>query len=264
MLSPQYWCYPPHVLMLSLHSTESLHSTDPDPTVLNSLLSTDPIPLQYCSYPSSVLNGLYSIDVLPPHVLQLSLRSTEQPPQYWSYFFHCTDAIPHSTDAIPHSTEQPLQYWCYPPHVLMPTPTVLNSLRSTEPTLYGVITSSNQLSKVLIGSAVEDNSMIKERFAIPGMITSSLPKFWNVTSSNWFWSISLGLWVTITFCLVPFIPWRVRGERSGFNLFLCSILKYERKLSNMTHYSCSLWSVFRDNINNGKVMILTARWWYWS
>ena len=43
-----------------------------------------------------------------------------------------TDATLHSTDAIPP------QYWRYPPTVLWIASAVLNSLRSTEPTLYGV------------------------------------------------------------------------------------------------------------------------------
>ena len=40
------------------------------------------------------------------------------------------------------------------------------------------------LTRVLFESAVEDNSMLKERFAVPEMMTSSLPKFQNLTSSN--------------------------------------------------------------------------------
>ena len=40
------------------------------------------------------------------------------------------------------------------------------------------------LTKVLFGSAVADNSMLKERIAVPGMMTSSLPKFGNLTRSN--------------------------------------------------------------------------------
>ena len=40
------------------------------------------------------------------------------------------------------------------------------------------------LTNVLFASTVEDNSMLKERFTIPGTITSSLPKFGNLTSSN--------------------------------------------------------------------------------
>ena len=57
--------------------------------------------------------------------------------------------------------------------------------------------------------------------------------------------------MTITFCLVPFIPREVRRECPGFNLVLYSILKYDNKLSNMKHYSCpqptsynvTIWSV---------------------
>ena len=44
--------------------------------------------------------------------------------------------------------------------------------------------------------------------------------------------------MTITFCLASFIPQGVHSEQSGFNLFLYSILKYEKKLSDMKHYSC--------------------------
>ena len=40
------------------------------------------------------------------------------------------------------------------------------------------------LTKVLFGSAVEVNSMLKERFPVPGTMMSSLPKFGNLTSSN--------------------------------------------------------------------------------
>ena len=49
------------------------------------------------------------------------------------------------------------------------------------------------LTNVLLGSAVEDNLMLKDKFAVPGTIMSSLPKFENLTKSNWFWSISLGV-----------------------------------------------------------------------
>ena len=45
--------------------------------------------------------------------------------------------------------------------------------------------------------------------------------------------------MTVTFCLLPFIPWGVRRECSGFNHFPYSILKYENKLSDMKHYICS-------------------------
>ena len=112
-----------------------------------SLCSTDAIPLQYWCYPSTVL-------MLSPAVLMLSL--------------HSTDAIPRSTDDIPP------QYWCYPPQywtasaALMLSPAVLNSLcstdaippqywiasailnslRSTEPTLYGVETGHLKLQPV--------------------------------------------------------------------------------------------------------------------
>ena len=40
------------------------------------------------------------------------------------------------------------------------------------------------LTNVLFESTVEDNSKLKERFAIPRMMMSSLPKFGNLTSSN--------------------------------------------------------------------------------
>ena len=38
------------------------------------------------------------------------------------------------------------------------------------------------LTRVLFASTVEVNSTLKERFAVPGMMTSSLPKFGNLTS----------------------------------------------------------------------------------
>ena len=54
-----------------------------------------------------------------------------------------------------------------------------NFLTTTLPTL---------LTSALSGSAVEDNSMLKDRFAFSGMMMSSLPKLGNLTNSNWFWS----------------------------------------------------------------------------
>ena len=38
------------------------------------------------------------------------------------------------------------------------------------------------LANVLLGKAAEDNSMLKDRFAGPGMMMSSLPKFGNLTT----------------------------------------------------------------------------------
>ena len=43
--------------------------------------------------------------------------------------------------------------------------------------------------------------------------------------------------MTITFCLVPFIPLGVLRECSGFNCFPYSILNYENKLLDMKNYS---------------------------
>ena len=40
------------------------------------------------------------------------------------------------------------------------------------------------LTNVLFVSMAEDNSMLKLRFAVPGMMTSSLPKFGNLTNNN--------------------------------------------------------------------------------
>ena len=40
------------------------------------------------------------------------------------------------------------------------------------------------LTKVLFGSVVEVNPMLKLRFAVLGMMMSSLPKFGKLTSSN--------------------------------------------------------------------------------
>ena len=49
------------------------------------------------------------------------------------------------------------------------------------------------LTDVLFASMAEVNSTLKLRFAVPGMMTSSLPKFGNLTSSSLAWPISLGL-----------------------------------------------------------------------
>ena len=40
------------------------------------------------------------------------------------------------------------------------------------------------LTNVLFASTIEDDSMLKERFAVPGMMMSSLLKLGNLTSSN--------------------------------------------------------------------------------
>ena len=40
------------------------------------------------------------------------------------------------------------------------------------------------LTNVLFASMAEDNSMLKERFAVSGMMTPSWPKFGNLTSSS--------------------------------------------------------------------------------
>ena len=53
--------------------------------------------------------------------------------------------------------------------------------------------------------------------------------------------------MTITFCLVPFIPLAVLSEHSGFNLFPYSILNYEYKLLDMKNYSRS-WPISYDVI----------------
>ena len=71
------------------------------------------------------------------------------------------------------------------------------------------------LTNALLGSAVNDNSMLKGRLVVPGMMMSSLPKLRNLTRNNWLWSISLGLCVTITFCMVPFMPLVILKERLG-------------------------------------------------
>ena len=42
------------------------------------------------------------------------------------------------------------------------------------------------LTNVLFASTVEVNSMLKLRFAVPGMMMSSLPMFGNLTSSSYF------------------------------------------------------------------------------
>ena len=88
------------------------------------------------------------------------------------------------------------------------------------------------LADILFLSLVESKLMLKERLTIPTMMMSSLPKLGNLTNSNWFWSISLGLCVTIIFCLVPFILRAILRECSGLSLFPYSILKYEEKNFN--------------------------------
>ena len=76
------------------------------------------------------------------------------------------------------------------------------------------------LTNILLGSAIEYNLMLKDRFTVPGMMTSSLPKFGNLSNSNWSCSISLGLCMMITFCLVLFVPLVIVSEYSGFSFIL--------------------------------------------
>ena len=117
----------------------------------------------------------------------------------------------------------------------------MNTLKSSTPNIsfpssltanFLMITFSMLLTNALLGSAIEDNSMLKDRFAIPGTITSSLPKFENLTNCNWFWSISLGLCMTIAFCLVPFMPLVILTEWPGFNFFLYSIFGVSPNVEN--------------------------------
>ena len=121
---PQYWCYPPTVLMLSPHCTEGIPPLYWIPsTVL--MLSPTVLMLSPCMYwcfppvywiPSTVLK-------LSPTVLMLSPHCTEQPPQYWRYPPTVLKLSPHMYCCYPptvlkvslHSTEYPPQYWCYPP-----------------------------------------------------------------------------------------------------------------------------------------------------
>ena len=97
---PQYWCYPPTVLMLSL----CMYWCYP-PNVLNVLHSTEAIPPLYWCYPllywtaSTVLKVsphgteaiphmywryTFTVLMLSPTVLMVSPRCTEQPPMYWT------------------------------------------------------------------------------------------------------------------------------------------------------------------------------------
>ena len=82
------------------------------------------------------------------------------------------------------------------------------------------------LCPAILVSAIEDNSMSKDKFAVPGTMTQSLPKFGNLTNSNWFWSISLGLCVMTTFCLVPVMPLVILRKWPGFNFFHILFLGY--------------------------------------
>ena len=54
--------------------------------------------------------------------------------------------------------------------------------------------------------------------AVPGTITSSLPRLGNRTSSCWFWSMLLGLFVMTIDCHIPLTPKGLRRERYGLSL----------------------------------------------
>ena len=141
---PQYWSYPPHVLLLSPHSTEGIPPQYwiPSTVLMLSLHSTDVIPPQYWCYPPTVLMLSPHVLMLSPHVLMLSPHCTEQPPQYWSYPPTILKLSPHNTEAIPP------QYWSYPP-LYWTTSTVLKlSPHSTDviPPMYW--TTSNVLNNL--------------------------------------------------------------------------------------------------------------------
>ena len=90
-------------------------------------------------------------------------------------------------------------------------------------------------TNVLFLSVVEDNSMLKDRFAITGIMMSSLLKVGNLTNSSWFWLISLGLCMMITFCLVAFMPLTVLREWPGYNFFSYSIFRVSLNMENYGH-----------------------------
>ena len=76
------------------------------------------------------------------------------------------------------------------------------------------------LTNILLGSD-DDNLMLNDRITIPGTMMSSLPKFRNLTRSNWSWSISLRLCILITFCLILFMPFGHSQRMLGFQF--CTI-----------------------------------------
>ena len=112
------------------------------------------------------------------------------------------------------------------PNISFPSNLTTNFLTITLPTL---------LPNALLELAIKDNSMLKDRFIVPETITSSLPKFGDLTNSNWFWSISVGLCMMITFCLVLFMPLVILREWPGFNVFLYSILWVSPNVENYGH-----------------------------
>ena len=173
MLSPHmYWCYPPtctdaippHVLMLSPPHVLQLSSA-----VLNSLHSTDAIPLQYWTASAVLMLLLHSIDAILP--------------QYWCYSSTVLMLFLYNTDAIP------LQYWCYSPTVLtlsptvlMLSPTVLNNLHSTDviPHMYWCYppqwTASAVLNRRYTGWPLQINFL---KFSL-----EHLDKIWNKRAST--------------------------------------------------------------------------------
>ena len=116
---PQYWCYPPMywttstVLKVSPNNTEAI----PPHVLLLSPHSTEGIPPQYGCYPPQYwCYPPACTDVIPPlywttcTVLKLSLHCTEQPPQYWSYPPQYWLLSPDVLNNL-QCTEQPPQYW---------------------------------------------------------------------------------------------------------------------------------------------------------
>ena len=176
---PQYWCYPPHVPMLSPNVLNTLHSTEAIPHC------TDVIPPLYWTT-STVLKLSLTVLKLSPHMYCC------YPPQHWRYPSTVLDTL-HSTDVIPHSTDViPCMYWCYPqlywttstvlklsPHstdVIRPmhwtTSNVLNNLHSTEPTLYGVEASCTKSS-----SYAEFKTWLKIQWYLMGLVFILLAYF---------------------------------------------------------------------------------------
>ena len=89
---------------------------------------------------------------------------------------------------------------------------------------------------------------MKNRFAIPGMMTSSLVQKPNQQLLNWLWLISLGLCVTITFCLVPFMPLVIVREWPGFIFFFYSNFGVSPNVQNYGHAQTISYTVFFQSI----------------
>ena len=114
-------------------------------------------------------------------------------------------------------------------------------------------------TNALFLSAIEDNSMLTDRFTLPRMMTSPLFKFRNLTNNNWLWLILMGLCLMITFCLVPFMPLVILRECTFFHTFL-GVSPNVENYSGPSVMLLPFWSIIH-RVMEGNSLFLSCLYW---